>query len=106
MTKKNNRSDLEHEVRMKAYKDPEFRKNLLAHPKETLKKVSQNLGMDSKILDHYNHVHIIEEKPGELHVSIPVPSKTDKPGNGGSLNDACTTSCPTDYTGFCPIATA
>lgn len=107
MPEKNNRASFEQEVRLRVYKDPTFRKQLLADPRATTMKVASELKMDPKIFQTYKQIHIHEEKADELSISIPAARKNEQQGSADSqrVGDACTTSCPTDYTGFCPVAT-
>ncbi len=68
-----NRWELEKKIVMKALKDPEFKKKLLLHPKETLKDfLKTEKGMDLSFLDKL-HVKAYEEKKDEWMISLPNP---------------------------------
>ena len=103
MTQKMLRAKLESELRMRSFKDPEFRKALIADPKKTMQKVSSELGMDPQILDHFKHIHIHQEKPGELCVGIPASSATTplKESHSPTLGTCNFETCSPDYTSFC-----
>lgn len=71
MDKKKNRWDFQRAVAVKALKDPTFKKQLLANPKEALKAVLKEQNMDPKSVDQYTNIQVHQEKPGELFLSIP-----------------------------------
>ena len=65
-----NRRKFEDEIVLKAWNDPEFRKKLLASPKEVIQEEMLKIKPELKLPDDFQ-VFVHEETPKAFHMTLP-----------------------------------
>jgi hypothetical protein len=64
------RSQFEAEIAAKAWKDPEYKKRLLAAPKEVFEEELRKIRPGAKLPENVR-IHVHEEAPDVVHISLP-----------------------------------
>ena len=71
-----NRRKFEDDIVLKAWNDPDFRKRLLASPKEVIQEELQKVKPDLKLQDDFQ-VFVHEETPKSFHLTLPLQPDED-----------------------------